>query len=658
MMLYKIIFKNFKSNLKNYILFFISNTIAVAEMFAFWGINDIVKDAVTDEIIAFALKYDFRIAAGLVSFITVFLMVFAMRHYVNLRIKDYSTFVMLGMKKKMSYFMILTEYSIGWLFSFLIGLIIGNGVLYGAQMGMHYIYPSFVKITRVDFSIYRNTFCVSLGIMVIVFVVILIWMDGKDLSTLMLDEEVKEKKPVSKRWLILALLGMGIIAVAAYHYPAGDMQYLLSHMEWVVGGFFVLAFGGGVVLGGLEKWKSFYLRHMLQLNQLSSKYQSSLFIILILFVVHFFALTYISVEIASALPLEKYRENYPYDMVWMAQPKDKEFSEELVRKYGGEVDDIPMIRVTTFYGAEQIGIAQSDYKKLSGKECHLTGREILVGVEDQEYQKEKKIRSEDDWRVYTWLYLGKKSARTEEFLADVLEEEEYLYDIKDIHTQNVIGQYSTDQYHENVIVFSDDYFKESWKQISENTEEPSVLKLFTFPSANRAKAWKELKAYADENGVKEFQGSTSQNALYGTEQFLIGEKMRQLFKLASKLFILVSLFISAFFVMGIKTLSELTSYEKRYEFLNCMGMKKRMREKTLRFEIQSIANIALGAGLCMAIIYARAFVIRSERYGTNVTMTFWKYWLALIAGYILIEYFMHRLFARYVICRLRKGNDR
>ena len=106
-MLYKIIFKNFKSNLKSYILFFISNIIAVAELFAFWGMNSIIKNVVSDEVTAEALRYDFWIAAGLVTFITVFLMVFAMRNYIKLRIKDYSTFILLGMKKRMSYMLVL-----------------------------------------------------------------------------------------------------------------------------------------------------------------------------------------------------------------------------------------------------------------------------------------------------------------------------------------------------------------------------------------------------------------------------------------------------------------------------------------------------------------------------------------------------------------------
>ena len=41
-MLHKIIYKNFKSNIRKYILFFVSNIIAVAELFIFWGLNDVV----------------------------------------------------------------------------------------------------------------------------------------------------------------------------------------------------------------------------------------------------------------------------------------------------------------------------------------------------------------------------------------------------------------------------------------------------------------------------------------------------------------------------------------------------------------------------------------------------------------------------------------
>ena len=109
-MLHKIIYKNFKSNIRKYILFFVSNIIAVAELFIFWGLNDVVVRAVTEPSIMMGIKSDFMIAVGLITVVTILLMVFSMRYYIKLRAKDYGTFIMLGMKKKMSYMLLFAEY--------------------------------------------------------------------------------------------------------------------------------------------------------------------------------------------------------------------------------------------------------------------------------------------------------------------------------------------------------------------------------------------------------------------------------------------------------------------------------------------------------------------------------------------------------------------
>ena len=98
-MLTKIIYKNFRSNLKNYILFFLSNIVAIMELFVFYGIRSIIKNSITDKVTAEALKTDFQIAVGIIAVITLMLMFYAMKCYIKLRIKDYSMFLILGMKK-------------------------------------------------------------------------------------------------------------------------------------------------------------------------------------------------------------------------------------------------------------------------------------------------------------------------------------------------------------------------------------------------------------------------------------------------------------------------------------------------------------------------------------------------------------------------------
>lgn len=103
-------------------------------------------------------------------------------------------------------------------------------------------------------------------------------------------------------------------------------------------------------------------------------------ILILLLVIHFFALTYLAVETAGLLPLDKYRENYPYDSVWIAREDDREYAKELAEKYDGTVTEIPMLRVTTAYEAQQIGVSDSTYETLSGKNCDLKGREIWFGM--------------------------------------------------------------------------------------------------------------------------------------------------------------------------------------------------------------------------------------------------------------------------------------
>lgn len=58
----KIILKNFKYNLKKYILFFLCNVFATIEITAFLGFKSIVKKAIKDSSIMFSMYVDFKLA--------------------------------------------------------------------------------------------------------------------------------------------------------------------------------------------------------------------------------------------------------------------------------------------------------------------------------------------------------------------------------------------------------------------------------------------------------------------------------------------------------------------------------------------------------------------------------------------------------------------
>ena len=657
-MLHKIIYKNFKSNIRKYILFFVSNIIAVAELFIFWGLNDVVVRAVTEPSIMMGIKSDFMIAVGLITGVTILLMVFSMRYYIKLRAKDYGTFIMLGMKKKMSYMLLFAEYIIGCIGSLLIGILLGNLLLYGILYCLNQYNPQIITLQKVDPVVYKNTILLCLGVRLGIFIILLVWMDGRNLSSLMMKEEIKEKRPVSSKWMLLTVLGIVFIILAIKQYKPGTWGYYFAHIYFLIGGILIITFSGAFILEQAKKGP-FYFRYALKINQLDSKYQSNILIILMLFVIHFFALSYIGTQIVEILPLDKTNSNYPYDIIWMARQNDEKYSEKIAEKYNGTVKHIPMIRATMFYSQEEIGISESTYKELTGKAYDLSGKEIVIGIEDQNYQREEKVTDKVLYDLFGWLYIGKFNPNKKEFeSSNILKDANYQYRIKEIHTQNVFGKFVPEDAGEgceDTVIFSDEYFDKQWKKQAADDEEVSMLEAFSFPKTKEQMAWKEIKDHADKEGITVFQpdDSHSPHAIcYNKTVFLKEQKISNIFLLFSKLFILITLLISGVFIMVVKNLAEMSSYQRRYEFFHSMGMKQKEQKKNLSFEICSVGNIALGTGICLALLYVMTYSHWYEAMGEKISTAFWSYWLKLVGIYIIIQIVVQKLFVRYVNKRI------
>lgn len=649
-MLKKIVIKNFMSNIKMYILFFISNLFAVMELFVFWGLNNIVKGAIKDQVTSYALKSDFMIAAGIIAFITICLMIFSMKYYIQLRIKDYTTFIILGMKRKMTYLLLLAEYSIGCVIALTVGILVGRLILGGTQQILYNLYPEFIEIKKVELCIYRDTIGVSLAIMTIVFVLLLVWMNGRDLSALVAGKEKNEKRPVNNKWLLIVVVGILILFLGEILYQSTDSNYIYSHVVWVIGMFLIVAFGMALVLNQFQRGKKIYIQNVIQLNQLYSRYQNNLLILAMLLTVHFFALTYLSVQIANILPIDRYRENYPYDMLWTAREGDCEFSRRLAEKYNGEVINVPMVRVSTYYDAQHIGVSNSFYEEKTGRKLQLKEKEILVGIEDTDFEKDTEITDEEYRDIYSLLFVGGKEIPV---LQEEAESQENIFSVQKIFSQCVFGQYSIDSWHENMIVFSDKYFNEQWENVRKNADEASMLILFTFPDRTRNKALKDLRKYNNKYGLKNRHEIQMEDTLYVTDEFLLGKKMRLIFSLCSKLFLIGALFLSGFFVTALKLLTELPAFKKRYKFLRCMGMKKRQRRKNISFEVQILYRVAIYVTVPMAVVYALSFVYRESIHkDIIIDVVFWRNWVLIIIGYLIINGMIQQLFAKYTIWRI------
>ena len=357
--------------------------------------------------------------------------------------------------------------------------------------------------------------------------------------------------------------------------------------------------------------------------------------------------------------IDKTNSNYPYDIIWMARQNDEKYSEKIAEKYNGTVKHIPMIRATMFYSQEEIGISESTYKELTGKAYGLSGKEIVIGIEDQNYQREEKVTDKVLYDLFGWLYIGKFNPNKKEFeSSNILKDANYQYRIKEIHTQNVFGKFVPEDAGEgceDTVIFSDEYFDKQWKKQAADDEEVSMLEAFSFPKTKEQMAWKEIKDHADKEGITVFQpdDSHSPHAIcYNKTVFLKEQKISNIFLLFSKLFILITLLISGVFIMVVKNLAEMSSYQRRYEFFHSMGMKQKEQKKNLSFEICSVGNIALGTGICLALLYVMTYSHWYEAMGEKISTAFWSYWLKLVGIYIIIQIVVQKLFVRYVNKRI------
>ena len=634
-------------------MFFLSNIVAIMELFVFYGIRSIIKSSITDKVTAEALKTDFQIAVGIIAVITLMLMFYAMKCYIKLRIKDYSMFLVLGMKKKAVSLLLLFEYCIGCVISLILGIGVGRILLYIIQRLLVKYYPRYIQMHALGYQIYKNVCLASILIMVLVFVILLIWLDGRSLGMLMAEDKQNEKRPASYMWIILAVIGNVLMIVGIILYCGSDTQYLYAHGGLLMGLILAVVFGLALFLNLLKKCKNFYYRHMLDLNQLYSRYLNHMIILVLLIVVHFFSLSYLVVQTAELLPLDQYRSQYPYDVIWITEKDNKGYAKKLASTYNGTVTEVPMIRVSTYYGANHIGISEKTYRKLSKSQAlNLKENQIAVRIENSD-AKQEDIKDSAYWEVYSTLYAGKYFGKQDsDTLIDVTENEDIHFNIQSICTQTIVGKYSTDGWHENIIVFSDEYFNKQWNAISLKNDNASELELFTFPTTRREPVCQKLKQYNQKSSYHKM--GKLQNNLYITDQYLNGQKMRALFSMSSKIFLIIASILSGFFIMSLKTLTEFPALQKRYEFFKCMGMRENQLKWNTFFEIKILGRIAESVSLVTGILYVGAFIHKQKLAG-GISNVFFKYWIILVVSYILLNEIIQEVFARYILRKLKEN---
>lgn len=151
---------------------------------------------------------DIVICVGVITLFSVILMTYSMLNYIRLRLRDYSLFVILGMRKRAMYAIMALEYVTGWFLSLLLGLVLGRGALWGILKIWRKVYSPGTGTVRIGSFAGENTCKVSFGIMAVVLFAVMVWSDNKDLSAMTAGSEVKEKNLRASTGLPWCLQGL------------------------------------------------------------------------------------------------------------------------------------------------------------------------------------------------------------------------------------------------------------------------------------------------------------------------------------------------------------------------------------------------------------------------------------------------------------------
>ena len=308
---------------------------------------------------------------------------------------------------------------------------------------------------------------------------------------------------------------------------------------------------------------------------------------------------------------EKIAKLVPYDFVSFGYSKDNGVYNQ-VKKYSRNMQKIPMVRVTSVEGdpydwkdaaankfmgvlwpqGQNIGISWTSYIEL----CKLRGispgintldnNKILISYQQDCVQKVHPI----DY----YLFRRKPYLRIGQPLRNyVVPDREKLYPQRDVQaelSQNIIGMLNRgDQ--ENLIVFSDEFFKKTYKS---NVAGPSYLYLINSKEGKYKRIEKLLNQVAEEN-KDDASFDSSIQSYYGKQQLLSDIQSERYFQ--------KTMLVHEIIMMTICYLLVLISYaafikkrvSEKYTVLQKLGISEKVKHRILRKEL-------VGYGLWPALL--------------------------------------------------------
>lgn len=555
----KILLKIFKSNLWNCMLCFASSILVTTVLFLFEGIKImIIENRNTGNQASTSLEIATQMYIFILFFIGIILILYTVSNYSRIRIRDYALFMVLGCRKKKILKIISLEYGIIYSVSFFIGCTAGTGVVFLVNG----IFRAEGIIFKISAEMFGKIVYMTLGYNVLIFSIALILnvinLQRHSLSTLMDYDEKQGKMPSVKASVPGTLLGMICIICSFFILGTPPVTYekVKYGMIFVLSGLYLcFTYAGGMFLIAVKNTGQWYMTHLLQIKNLYYRFSENKNIILIVFVINFFVLVFINLNIVEyGNTSSRYLWKYPYDYVWMTDEEEAKKIEQKVSVLDGETDVYPYVRAKSNQGGEYIGISLSCYNQISRKSEQLNKNEVIAIL--QKAEDDSEIMFQENQVV---LNIGgsfqplmiKREAKEILFIAQ--------------QSENI-----------RILVFRD----EVYGLLEESQKDNRVMVVQNLNEQNR-KLENQLAEMVDQNST----------IFYSKDALMRQDRQEDIMTLIFYLCVGIFLMISNMTILAIKVWTEIPVLSEKYEFLEILGMNTRDMNKSIKEELSIYLKI-------------------------------------------------------------------
>lgn len=659
---YKMILKNVRFYIRNYIMMILSGTFLMVYLFLVFAFRYSFQGIHTDEgAVGGELQNIVMTAVWIGLFLNAVLMGLSFSYYIRNKIREENAFVILGIRMKSLMSIMFMEY---------IGCLACSGI-FGIGIGS-LIYRLLVSVLEEKISITAESLPAGYYIVVIAIFAIASFVAA------VVNAEVYQHM----RW---AKTGMLLPKQSQIPGKVGWIAGLLGCISicWVVrwfgtrsggesGGYQILFLAGMslvIVCAQVARMKRVkaeegrYYSHIFgDLAMLTGFWQNMTKICLLSVIGFLVMYTFASEYIGQTSG--KPEENYPYDFVCVASEGEWEYLDGLQKQYDLEVYQYPMTTVyfsmpnnisvlsslksmlTMEYAnismgrqvlietPYQIGISESVYlelKKNTGEEVKkrkLTGQEIAIVYQEDSSAKAHPL----DWSS-KGPYLQTTSPEMDLDSGSAYLARETVWEERNILT----GVYDRGQ-QQNLVVFSNDYFKEIYQN--------ERLYLMNAAEADYEDVAQSLMEERSDGG--------EQFRCYDSKVLIQNAKTEQYLSEGVWMFVLMMTAICGIYLLLIKFCFEMDEIVDRYRFLDCLGMEEAILRKTLRREMMPFFTIPFLASIISSCLFT-VLMFKARMYSGAEILQYVRYALPIWIGYWVIQWFVYQVIRKGLIAKIYKG---